>query len=83
MNPYLEASKKIAAADGYSCSAIEHLNWNCEHYAKLFCPEGSNHFGFWLDYAMEKGLLEWTERHDWRLTALCLAAAMYESEDLD
>lgn len=84
MNPYLEAAEMLFNGDpSFSCAAISHVGKSAEDYAQMFCPEGFLKQPSWLCDASMAGLLKFTEMREWRLTALCFAAAMYESGDLE
>lgn len=89
MNPYLKAAKLVFAGEPrYSCWAVMHA---CSlsnegagtamdkamEYARVFAPAGALSHTFWL-----RDILDVEERREWRLTALCLAAAMHETGDL-
>ena len=84
MNPYLEAAEMVFNAPGtFSCMSIKRVGKSAADYEQMFAPPSCAHSNFWLDWAYADGLLEGCSKREWRLTALCLAAAMYESEDLD
>lgn len=93
---YLDAAENIEAdRNTYSCCAIIYswdciivYSWDCiipdprifarDAYSARFCPvEGQDH-GFWLDDAG----IDPFDRKEFRLTALCLAAAMARTGDL-
>jgi hypothetical protein len=73
----LRAARKVAKREIYnSCCAIRASGGDyllAAKYAITFSPNGDgSQYIFWLDY---EGLSE-KEKYLWRLTALCLAAAM-------
>ncbi len=85
---YLDAAENIEAdRNTYSCCAIVY-SWDCiiadpriiarDAYSARFCPVEGQDFGFWLDDAG----IDPFDRKEFRLTALCLAAAMARTGDL-
>lgn len=83
MNPYIKAARIVAAKGIPSCIAINEAtnNSGCGPYRSLFTPR-ENDTGLWLDKAISRGELPRRQKKAWRLTALCLAAAMYDAGDL-
>lgn len=76
-NPYLEAARLIHERKvEFSCSSLVKFNGNVyERYQRMFSPEDHSTV-LWLDEFIGEA------QREWRLTALCLAAAMYEEGDL-
>jgi len=78
---YLDAAEAVErGAEVYSCTAIARTRAETTFpekraYADMFCPEEGAGFGYWLDGCTD-------EPHQWRLTALCFAAAMAAEGDL-
>ena len=85
MNPYLLAAELIDLnCVTHSCDAINRVTSNHQPYCQIFCPSIliDNVGVYWLFEANRKGLIKLEEMREWRVTALCLAAAMYEAGDL-
>lgn len=86
---YLRAAKewlKREDSDGLSCVAISCASEELQNqyfcverdaYRKLFCPIEYENAGYWLVGHLPEG-----EEFEWRLTALCFAAAMAKAGDL-
>ena len=74
----LESCIVIAMAQGRSYEEHGEGWWRTplvERYANLFRPRGSDGKTCWLDK------LDVDLQHEWRITALCLMAAIAESEE--
>lgn len=54
-------------------------------YTALFCSayKDASRYACWLNVAADRGRIAEQDLRDWRVTALCLLAAMIESGDLD
>lgn len=86
MNVYLRAAQEISDRDsGYSCTAVWIFGGDdqAKRYADMFAPAAAklrhSRFiggGHWLKLDTPE------ERHEWRLTALCFAAAMLDTSDI-
>ena len=84
MNPYLAAAEMVFNGVTYfSCTSISRVGKSHIHYEQMFAPLGYVPTSFWLERADFSGLLEDCSKREWRLTALYLAAAMYESGDIE
>lgn len=92
MNPYLSTAWTIAErrCGAYSCVMIdEAVNWpdsgshspETKAYIKMFRPRNPPSKTFWLDGIYGDSWADDAAK-EWRLTALCFAAAMYDTGDL-
>ena len=86
---YLKAAESLTSggATAFSCVAIDKASeklkgfkeWShADDYGEVFSPDNCKNDDFWLIGQFDS----FTEKHEWRLTALCLAAAMAEEGDL-
>lgn len=97
MNVYLIAAELIEEKrDVYSCVAIDRVSYGTSlgnkpvskealTYGEIFSPDPTHTRGFWLsgEFMSKDGDgANAVARREWRLTALCFAAAMHDTGDL-
>jgi hypothetical protein len=76
VNPYIVAAKKIhSGKNRNSCVAVLYSKGNVGAYSSMFKPRAEqDNYGYWLRGQQNQ--------FNWRLTALCFAAAMHKAGDL-
>ena len=83
---YLEASRRISECNNPSCCSVfdvsHDLDWNLQfahervdRYKNLFIPSEDSYSNYWLNGKISK-----SKQQEWRITALCLMAAICEEE---
>lgn len=79
MNVYLQAAQAIARNHyWFSCAAVKNCGGDDALYERMFWPKNRPSDWCWLEGQFKTP----EEDTEWRLTALCFAAAMHDTGDL-